>query len=289
MSPFHRSRALGGPLRRPMAAPPSRVWELEQRLQKVCPLERPGYLGTAASALRRRPGSGIPHHRQHRGPGPSLRRRSAPQKGGQAAQALGRSRGGFSTKVHVSVDALGNPLRFILTGGQKHDITQAQGLIADHAGEYVIADKGYDSREFRQYILERGMRWNEACVRSYRHAPTVRNPKPTMLASTESGTWWNASSTRSSTIAGYSPGLRSWTPDTWASFTLIWLLKCQHSQYYSRASQEAHMSPAMPQVTGCYTGCCATLCPARPILVGPLAPNLNFVIHCQSQGPHKRL
>ena len=58
----------------------------------------------------------------------------------------------------MSVDALGNPLRFILTGGQKHDITQAQGLIADHAGEYVIADKGYDSREFRQYILERGMR-----------------------------------------------------------------------------------------------------------------------------------
>ena len=52
----------------------------------------------------------------------------------------------------MSVDALGNPLRFILTGGQKHDITQAQGLIADHAGEYVIADKGYDSREFRQYI-----------------------------------------------------------------------------------------------------------------------------------------
>ena len=58
----------------------------------------------------------------------------------------------------MSVDALGNPLRFILTGGQKHDITQAQGLIADHAGEYVIADKGYDSREFRQCILERGMR-----------------------------------------------------------------------------------------------------------------------------------
>ena len=35
----------------------------------------------------------------------------APQgQGGQEAQALGRSRGGFSTKVHVSVDALGNPL-----------------------------------------------------------------------------------------------------------------------------------------------------------------------------------
>ena len=55
---------------------------------------------------------------------------------------LGRKCGGFSTKLHVSVDALGNPLRFILTGGQKHEITQAQGLIAEHAGEYVIAAKG---------------------------------------------------------------------------------------------------------------------------------------------------
>ena len=57
----------------------------------------------------------------------------------------------------MSVDALGNPLRFILSGGQKHDITQAQGLIADYDGEYVIADKGYDSQEFRQHILDRGM------------------------------------------------------------------------------------------------------------------------------------
>ena len=57
------------------------------------------------------------------------------EKGGQAAQALGRSRGGFSTKIHVSVDGLGNPLRFILTGGQQHDITQAEELIAGYAGE----------------------------------------------------------------------------------------------------------------------------------------------------------
>ena len=51
-----------------------------------------------------------------------------PKKVARQAQALGRSRGGFSTKVHVSVDALGNPLRFILTGGQQHDITQAPML-----------------------------------------------------------------------------------------------------------------------------------------------------------------
>ena len=80
-----------------------------------------------------------------------------PQKGGQAAQALGRSRGGFSAKIHVSVDGLGNPLRFILTGGQQHDITQAEGLIAGYAGEHVLADKGYDAQEFRRHILDLGM------------------------------------------------------------------------------------------------------------------------------------
>ena len=62
-----------------------------------------------------------------------------------------------STKIHVSVDGLGNPLRFILTGGQQHDITQAEELIAGYAGEHVLADKGYDAQEFRQHILELGM------------------------------------------------------------------------------------------------------------------------------------
>ena len=77
-----------------------------------------------------------------------MRGGSSPKKGGQAAQALGRSRGGFSTKIHVSVDGLGNPLRFILTGGQQHDITQAEELIAGYAGEHVLADKGTMPRSF---------------------------------------------------------------------------------------------------------------------------------------------
>ena len=52
---------------------------------------------------------------------------------------------------------MGNPLRFILTGGQQHDITQAEELIAGYAGEHVLADKGYDAQEFRRHILELGM------------------------------------------------------------------------------------------------------------------------------------
>ena len=57
----------------------------------------------------------------------------------------------------MSVDGLGNPLRFLLTGGQTHDVTQADGLIAGYASEYVIADKGYDAHWFRQSLLARGM------------------------------------------------------------------------------------------------------------------------------------
>ena len=57
----------------------------------------------------------------------------------------------------MSVDGLGNPLRFILTGGHVHDITQADVLIAGYERAYVIADKGYDAQRLRQSILERGM------------------------------------------------------------------------------------------------------------------------------------
>ena len=56
----------------------------------------------------------------------------------------------------MSVDALGNPLRFKLTQGQTHDVTQAQALIADFEAEHVIGDKGYDSTAFLQRILDSG-------------------------------------------------------------------------------------------------------------------------------------
>ncbi len=82
-----------------------------------------------------------------------MRRRCAKKKhGGQETQALGRSRGGFSTKIHIAVDALGNPLRLILTAGQESDVTQGAPLIKDFAAQAVIADKGYDSDELVKTI-----------------------------------------------------------------------------------------------------------------------------------------
>jgi transposase len=53
----------------------------------------------------------------------------------------------MSTKVHVAVDALGNPVRLIATAGQVADVTQGEALISGMRAEHVIADKGYDSDE----------------------------------------------------------------------------------------------------------------------------------------------
>lgn len=79
------------------------------------------------------------------------------KSGGQEAQALGRSRGGFSTKIHIAVDALGNPLRLLLTAGQRHDILQAAPLIEDFEPQALIADKGYDSDPLIAAVTARGI------------------------------------------------------------------------------------------------------------------------------------
>jgi hypothetical protein len=55
-------------------------------------------------------------------------------------QAIGRSRGGLTTKIHMIVDALGNPLAFTLTAGQVHDITQAETLTSQVQPEALLAD-----------------------------------------------------------------------------------------------------------------------------------------------------
>ena len=51
------------------------------------------------------------------------------------------------------MDGLGNPLRFVLTAGQVHDSTQARALVEGLTGAYLLADKAYDSNEFRDVIV----------------------------------------------------------------------------------------------------------------------------------------
>ena len=61
--------------------------------------------------------------------------------------AIGRSKGGLSTKIHALVDALGNPLSFLLTARQTHDLAGADALVPQMAADLLIADKAFDADE----------------------------------------------------------------------------------------------------------------------------------------------
>ena len=77
------------------------------------------------------------------------------KKSDATAEALGRSRGGFSTKVYAAVDALGNPLKLILHPGQRADIIEAEALSENYSFKAMIADKGFDSADFVAWIEAR--------------------------------------------------------------------------------------------------------------------------------------
>jgi len=72
---------------------------------------------------------------------------------------LGRSRGGFSTKIHALVDAKGRPLHIEITPGQQHESTVAEAILGEHArGSKVLADTGYDSDAIRACVKQMGMK-----------------------------------------------------------------------------------------------------------------------------------
>ncbi|NTS66880.1 IS5 family transposase [Sphingomonas sp. HHU CXW] len=77
---------------------------------------------------------------------------AATGKGGARNQALGRSRGGLTTKVHMLADTFGRPLRFRITPGQASDIASAPALLEGQRGKAVLADKAYDGNDLRGQI-----------------------------------------------------------------------------------------------------------------------------------------
>lgn len=70
----------------------------------------------------------------------------APQKLG-SDHAIGRSRGGLTTRIHTLVNALGNPTAVFLTGGEAHDLVGADHLLPGMQAGTLIADKAYDADE----------------------------------------------------------------------------------------------------------------------------------------------
>ncbi|MFF1588677.1 IS5 family transposase [Streptomyces sp. NPDC058286] len=91
------------------------------------------------------------------------------RKGGLCPPALGRSRGGLTSKIHLACDALGRPLAFTLTGGNTNDCTQftavMEAIRVPRLGPgrprvrpaHVLGDKGYSSRAIRNWLRHRGI------------------------------------------------------------------------------------------------------------------------------------
>ncbi len=65
---------------------------------------------------------------------------------------MGTSRSGLSTKIHAAIDALGNPVRLILTPGQACEYSVAPALLEGFAPNAVRGDKGYDATAPRDII-----------------------------------------------------------------------------------------------------------------------------------------
>jgi transposase len=85
-------------------------------------------------------------------------------------EALGRSQGGFSTKVHLRADGNGKPITFVLTPGERHEATAFERLMEQGAVKRpgrgrprlrprrIVGDKGYSSRKIRSYLRRHGIR-----------------------------------------------------------------------------------------------------------------------------------
>jgi transposase len=126
----------------------------DDHLQPLPPLGAAGALATPAAGARRRRARRRSPDRQHDRQGASLGGR---RKRGAQAQAIGRSRGGRTTKIHAVVDGRGRPLAFTLSAGHRHDAPIAPALVqALPAAKLCAADAAYDSAAFRQLLIARG-------------------------------------------------------------------------------------------------------------------------------------
>lgn len=159
----------------PLAGPARALRQVADGLRPLRPLAAGRHLGPAPHPrpdevrCRRRGGLGR-EHRPHQHPGAPARGRGAAtaEPGGRekgaphaADEALGRSRGGLTTKLHLSCDGRGRPLSVVVTAGQVHESTQLAAVLdairVPRPGpgwprkrpDRVLADKGYTYRRCR--------------------------------------------------------------------------------------------------------------------------------------------
>ncbi|MFT8247351.1 IS5 family transposase [Roseomonas sp. BN140053] len=100
------------------------------------------------------------------------------RKRGARRQGLGRSRGGFSTKIHLRTNAHGLPVGLTLTPGEAHDSTAYARLMEERDSDpgILLADRGYDSDAIRQDARARGGRPEIPTRRNRRIQHSVQRP-----------------------------------------------------------------------------------------------------------------
>lgn len=93
----------------------------------------------------------------HKSPSPKRRGKKGALNS-EHNQFIGASKGGKNTKLHAVVDALGNPVSFLLSAGNVNDNQMAIPLLetANIKGSHILADRAYGSAEIRTYIHGRG-------------------------------------------------------------------------------------------------------------------------------------
>jgi hypothetical protein len=143
-----------------------------------------------------------------------------------ADHTLRRSRGGWTTKVHLATEQAQKPLSLVVTAGQRGDSPQFQvvlavsgslgwPLVARVRPDRVLADKAYGSRANRGYLRRRGIRCtipektDQVRHRKNRGRAGGR-PPPSTRRSTSNATRWSVGSTGSSATV-------LWPPDTTSS------------------------------------------------------------------------
>lgn len=92
--------------------------------------------------------------------------------GGQAQQAIGRTKGGINTKLAAVVDAHGRAVQLCLAPGQQHDLKAVVPLLPALRHRHAVADRGFDADTFHATLRHGGVR---ACIRpkrgrGWRHA-----------------------------------------------------------------------------------------------------------------------
>src|ERR1700751_3206500 len=148
-----RGRAVDRSNRQSLAGSAAVVRPLEQLIDALPRLGEGGYLEAAVRRGLRRSRHGIRHGRRHhrQGPPPWTGR-----KRGTQSHAIGRSKGGMTTKILALTDALGNLVRFVLLPGHRFDTVGVPPLIEGLAFDALIADKAFDSNAIIADLYARG-------------------------------------------------------------------------------------------------------------------------------------